>query len=89
MIINFRRKNCESENVSNVIGPVICIGDFDDDYNMPPPKLPAPKVNPEYNYLKSVSIFISIYFYLNIVIPKTYITVFNLNIVRWSRTAIK
>ncbi|KAL4104163.1 hypothetical protein QTP88_019475 [Uroleucon formosanum] len=34
-----KRKNCATEEFTNVVGPVICIGDFYDGYDMPLPKV--------------------------------------------------
>jgi len=43
----FRRRNVATEESTNVIGPVICIGDFDDGYNMPLPKVSKEKTETE------------------------------------------
>lgn len=65
MVFNFRKRTCENTFIN---GPVICIGDFDDSYNMPPPKLPVPEtVNTEYDYSKFVSIYnLNICFNINL-----------------------
>lgn len=35
----FSRKDCATGESTNVVGPVICIGDFCDGYDMPLPKV--------------------------------------------------
>jgi len=43
----FRRRNRATEESAEVIGPVICIGDFYDGYDMPPPKVSKEKSSDE------------------------------------------
>lgn len=52
-----RRKRNDVESY-RVNGPVICIGDFDDGYNMPPPKVPTTKVVDDFD-LSDVSFILS------------------------------
>lgn len=39
----FRRSNCATEDSADINGPVICIGDFYDGYDMPLPKVSKEK----------------------------------------------
>jgi len=69
----FRRRNCATEDSTNAVGPVICIGDFDDGYDMPLPKVSKEKTSNEKmmedagNIMDVSYVFIvKIFFYINV-----------------------
>jgi len=41
----YRRRNCATEDSVDVDGPIICIGDFYDGYDMPSPKVSKEKTS--------------------------------------------